>query len=141
MEVACRFDENRYVLKIYNARYGGGVPQLNDEAKTYFDSMMGSKAERLILTLEKYGCDAVKVDFKGVKFTAFGLCLCPKECENFYQVDEYDGLERPYIDHNEYLKHLISQHFNNHLVMNKQQYECLITRSQNVNLEFIDLDD
>jgi hypothetical protein len=138
IEVACRFDENCYLLKIYNDCYGGGIPQLNEEAKTYFNSMSGSKAERLILTLKKYGPDAVKTRM-GKKLTSFGLCLCPKECENFYKISEYDGLEKPYIDHNEYLKHLISEHLTNNLTMDRLEYESLIKKSQQVTLEFIDL--
>lgn len=45
MDVTCRFDESKFVLKIYNDCYGGGHPILNDEAKEYFNSMTGSKAE------------------------------------------------------------------------------------------------
>ena len=104
MEVKCRFDEDRFVLNVYNDCYGGGTPRLNQEALIYFESMAGSKSERLLLALEKYGVGAVKYQ-NGIALTRFGICLCPKECSEFYRTHEYDGRENPYIDNNEYLKY------------------------------------
>jgi hypothetical protein len=140
MEVTCRFDENKYVLKIYNDCYGGGTPVLNNEAKAFFNSMCGSSSERLLLTLEKYGCDAVSESKFGKKFTRFGLCLCPKECSEFFNTDEYDGLETPYINNNEYLKFLIKEHFVSNQSLNSDEYELLLKKSINVKLELIEID-
>lgn len=59
MEVTCRFDETKYVLMTYNNCYGGGPPTLNQEGKDYMNSMTGSEPERLLLTLEHFGCEQV----------------------------------------------------------------------------------
>ncbi len=140
MSVTCRFDENRFVLKIYNDCYGGGKPRLNSEAKQYFNSMTGSESERLLITLEKYGRDAVETE-KGSKFTSFGIILCPKECAQFFDVEEYDGLERPYINRNEYLKHLINQHYSDNENMHFHEYENIVKKSQEVKLKIIDINE
>jgi len=136
MSVTCRFDEDKYVLRIYNDCYGGGSPSLNEEAKNYFDSMTGSESERLILTLEKFGCDCVK-KHRGRRFTRFGLCLCPKECIPAYRVDEYDGLENPYIDCDAFLKHLIELHFETNIRLDFEQYKDLVEKSRSVELQIM----
>ena len=95
MEVKCRFDESKFVVKVYNDCYGGGRPTLHGHALTYFKSLTGNAGERLLQTLEKYGT--------GGRYTKFGVCLCPIECEDFYTCHEYDGYESPYINKNEYI--------------------------------------
>jgi hypothetical protein len=138
MEVTCRFDESKYVLKTYNNCYGGGVPKLTKKAKEYFDSMTGSDAERLLRTVEKFDEKSTKKT-RGHRFTSFGFYLCPIECSDFCDVDEYDGLESPYINRDRYLKVLIKEYFENNETMNKSEYDGLVAKSQNVNLDFIEL--
>lgn len=132
MSVTCRFDEDKYALKTYNDCYGGGPPSLNKEAKEYYKSLVGSDSERLLLTLEKYGRRAVKNIY-----SKYGVCLCPKECSDFFDVTEYDGLERPYIDNFKFRDHLIKEHFINHETMDKYEYDIITLKSFNVKLTFI----
>lgn len=139
-EVTCRFDESKYVLKIYNDCYGGGPPLLSDEAKAYRDSMIGSKSECLLRTLEKFGCKGATKMYRGHSFSCYGVCLCPIECANFFTVDEYDGLETPHIDHPAYLFHLINQHYLVHPTLSKDEFVALSDKSNAVELIILEID-
>jgi hypothetical protein len=133
-----KFDETKYVLQIYNNCYGGGIPLLNKDAKTYSASLDVSltESEKLLMTLEKYGTkDACRSEY-----TQFGVCLCPIECVNAFSVDEYDGLERPYINHDVYLTSLIKNHFITYKTLTLDEYEFLVTKSRSVELIFLELD-
>jgi hypothetical protein len=121
------FYTHRYKLIVYNNCYGGGPPRLNKEAKAFYDSLQTNDTnEKLLLTIEKFGVTAT------TEFTQeFGLCLCPIEYENCYDIDEYDGLETPVINHDKVLKMLIYEHFfENHNVITKEEYERLNVKSK-----------
>jgi len=125
----------RYKLIVYNNCYGGGPPLLNKEAKAFYDSLQTNDTnEKLLLTIEKFGVTATS------KLTQeFGLSLCPIEYENCYDIEEYDGLETPVINHDKVLKMLIYKHFENNNVMTKEEYERLNVKSKDkVNLFFLE---
>jgi hypothetical protein len=128
MDVICRFDETKYVLKVYNNSHGKAV--LSQVAQNYMDSMTGSYAERLLLTLEQFGCSGAS----NRSYAKFGVCLCPIECVDSYYVSEYDGLETPWINHENFLKSLITKHFMNNESLSKEQYDAYVAKSQEVEL-------
>lgn len=128
-EVIPRFDETKYMVKIYNACYGGGPARLRHDAQAHFDSLRGNVGERLLQTLEKFGTTYT------TRHTAkFGVCLCPIECEPAFTVREYDGYESPYINKDEYLKILLQRHFKEKMQMTRAEYEDLLDKSQSAQL-------
>ncbi len=92
MEVTCRFDETKYVLKVFNNCVGEGPPLLAPRAESYMNSMNGSEAERLLLTLEHFGSLETTIEVEGdnsfhlpcYKYCEFGVCLCPIECADYF---------------------------------------------------------
>ena len=131
MKTQSNFNTDDYVLRIYNNCYGGGPPRLNAEAKLYFDSLDGHEDQKFILTIEKFGSKCTKEDYQ-----EFGFILWPKEYENCYAADEYDGLESPYVDRAQLLKLLINNHFNNHTTINKETYDQLVETSKKMDIDF-----
>ncbi len=128
MNVICRFDETRYVLKIYNDSHG--YAELSQTAQDYMNSMTGSDAERLLLTLEHFGCSGASKK----SYSKFGVCLCPIECIDSYYVTEYDGKETPWINNEQFLKSLITNHFMNNDSMTKEQYNIFAAKAQEMEL-------
>ncbi len=140
MDVTCRFDETKYVLKVFNDCYGGGPPLLSKEAKDYMNSMTGSDAERLLLTLEHFGTKEATKKTRGNRFSEFGVCLCPIECSDSFYVTEYDGIEAPHINRDHFLKSLVANHFKDNKFLTEGEYNGYILKSQEVELIDIDLD-
>ena len=138
METQSNFDQTKYVLHTYNDCYGGGNPRFNTEALDYFNSLNGDEDIRTILTVEKFGVDAVRK----CKFTRFGLCLCPIEYNSGYSVEEYDGQERPYIDYNVVFKTNMENYFEEHDIMTGDNYKDIVHKSSpnNEGLIFLEFD-
>lgn len=124
---------NDYVLKVYNNCYGGGPPLLNEEARTYYNSLEATKDENLISTIERFGTHCTSKPC-----AEFGLVWCPKEYIDCYKIKTYDGLESPYICRKKLLNNLINKHFEQYDTIDKQTYDQLVEKSKNVELIFLD---
>lgn len=92
--------QGTYTVFFFNDCYGGGLPDLRSDLVSQVPAD-ASDTERQVHMLKLIASVGPR-NASSVEYTAFGVAVIPRFVEDFVSRSEYDGLEKPYFQRNEY---------------------------------------
>jgi len=121
-EIVALLESGEYVLETFNDCFGGeSFLHLKDDIAEEFEcdgTNPQKDGKKLLDAVIKYGpCGACYGPYK------FGFVLVHKAVSNYYYTTEYDGLERPRVNTNQYLLDTIRNALDEYGSVTKKQFD------------------
>jgi hypothetical protein len=128
------YNNKTHAVVIYNACYGGyGISDAAKQLLNIRDEYAEPEQEdnpALLRAIETLGFKGASSEYADLK-----AALVPRDALPDVSIHEYDGKESVWIDVGHYIKRKTEEHFVSHETMTRQQWQSVIKRSKELEVE------